>query len=324
MLSSNQKAEYTMNQCTLSVRLVAIACLAGSASGCATANDFGSLPAGEQSLFNRCSERAGDFLCGGSAQGASRTQCLRAKADFFADRPTGKARRKWLEASGCPASVLAAHEAVAWTPAKSEGPKTPAAAEPAAVAVAAAATADSASADEGAVCQRSAACRSDLCVQGRCVTLSSLYSSEVTDPDGILVEPAAMTVAVAVAESSATGPEAGAPKALTMSVPDAPSPGARPGNSRLRQLREAIVAHEPEMKKCVDRQLKLEPSLSAQGTLFIVVDAQGNVPEAAVRGDQLIGTPLEGCLRNAAARWRFPSTGKAYAIEAPLRVTGSE
>jgi hypothetical protein len=107
--------------------------------------------------------------------------------------------------------------------------------------------------------------------------------------------------------------------------PAAVEPPASPlqsGAARERQLREAIVAHEPEMKKCVDRQLKLLPTLRAEGTLVIEVDARGRVPGAQVKGAQLEGTPLESCLRDAALRWRFPSNGRAYAVEAPLRVSG--
>lgn len=90
------------------------------------------------------------------------------------------------------------------------------------------------------------------------------------------------------------------------------------------QLRNAIVSHDAEMKKCVERQLKLVPSLRAKGTLVVEVDAQGRVSRAALRGDQLAGTQLEGCLRMVAARWRFPVTAQAYAVEAPLEVSGVE
>jgi hypothetical protein len=40
--------------------------------------------------------------------------------------------------------------------------------------------------------------------------------------------------------------------------------------------------------------------------------------------DQLQGTPLEGCLRSLASRWIFPRTARAYAVEAPLKVSGIE
>jgi hypothetical protein len=88
------------------------------------------------------------------------------------------------------------------------------------------------------------------------------------------------------------------------------------------QLREAIVGHEAEMKKCVERQLKLVPDLRAEGTLVLEVDAGGKVTQAALGGERLQGTPLEGCVRAIAARWVFPRTARAYAVEAPLSVSG--
>jgi hypothetical protein len=91
-----------------------------------------------------------------------------------------------------------------------------------------------------------------------------------------------------------------------------------------RQLRDAIIAHEPDMRRCVDRHLKLFPMLRASGTLVIEVDGEGRVPDAQVHGNQLVGTALEVCLHDTALHWRFPRTGQPYAVEAPIRVTGRE
>jgi hypothetical protein len=77
------------------------------------------------------------------------------------------------------------------------------------------------------------------------------------------------------------------------------------------------------MKSCVDRQLKLAPDLKAEGTLVIDVEKDGTVPSAALLGADLAGTPLEACLRTAAARWRFPASARAYKISAPVKVWGS-
>jgi hypothetical protein len=54
------------------------------------------------------------------------------------------------------------------------------------------------------------------------------------------------------------------------------------------------------------------------------VSASGRVTQAALRGDRLQGTALEGCMRAIAARWVFPRTSRAYAVEAPLEVSGVE
>lgn len=92
---------------------------------------------------------------------------------------------------------------------------------------------------------------------------------------------------------------------------------------REQRLREILVAHRPEMKICVDRQLKLVPNLRAEGTLVIEVDASGAVPRSELLGADLAGTALEDCLRTIASRWRFPSAGRAYRIDAPVRVWGT-
>ena len=93
--------------------------------------------------------------------------------------------------------------------------------------------------------------------------------------------------------------------------------------TRTQRLRDIISSHRPEMKSCVDRQLKLAPDLKAEGTLVIDVEKDGTVPSAALVGAELAGTPLEACLRTAAARWRFPASARAYKISAPVKVWGS-
>ena len=65
------------------------------------------------------------------------------------------------------------------------------------------------------------------------------------------------------------------------------------------------------------------PDLRAEGTLVIEVDASGAVPRAELQGADLAGTPLEICLRTVASRWRFPSNGRAYRIDAPVKVSGA-
>jgi hypothetical protein len=125
-----------------------------------------------------------------------------------------------------------------------------------------------------------------------------------------------------LAKASLPPPAPAAPRA-----PPAPSAGAFParerGELRERRLRDIIIAHGREMKTCVERQLKLMPDLRADGMLVIEVDANGMVPHTELLGADLAGTPLETCLRTVASRWRFPSSGRAYRIDAPVKVSGS-
>jgi len=128
--------------------------------------------------------------------------------------------------------------------------------------------------------------------------------------------PTPVITVTAVPESSTSAKVARQPAAPVRSVAD--NHGARE-----QRLRDIIVAHGTEMKGCVERQLKLLPTLRAEGTLIIEVNASGAVPRAELLGADLAGTPLESCLQTVASRWRFPSNGRAYRIDAPVRVWGS-
>jgi hypothetical protein len=118
-------------------------------------------------------------------------------------------------------------------------------------------------------------------------------------------------------------PEPVAPKARPTGPPARAFSDKERPEMREQRLRDILLAHRPEMKACVDRQLKLLPSLRAEGTLVIDVDATGAVPRSELLGTDLAGTPLEDCLRTLASRWRFPSSGRAYRIDAPVKVWGT-
>jgi hypothetical protein len=213
----------------------------------------------------------------------------------------------------------------------------------------------------GATCQRSADCASDLCAHGNCVTLAvlardegcaaaprsptALASPPRTKSNLALVSPRrsettrAPAVEPAVAGAHAglrqararvtatpRGPRQGAPSSVAAAPlpPDPPSPRLPADRPAEEQLREAIVSHSADMKRCVERQLKRDPALRAEGTLILDVDQRGRVASSALKGTALEGTDLEGCLHALAARWRFPSAAHSYAIEAPIAVSGVE
>jgi hypothetical protein len=294
--------------------------------GCVSAGGgFDQLPADEQAMFRRCTPRVSELLCGRAADGA---RCMEKQEATFAARRSSKLRRNWLALNECPASVLDAPEAPAVataaptpataavtppvsTPADPEAqpePEPPAPDLPeklptAKVPVVAEVATPVALLPVGAACKRSSECDSDLCVRSACASLAALEVGKacVTSPAPELVA------------------KAPAPPALAK---DATPTRLATDRAAPEQLREAIVEHEAEMKKCVERQLKLVPDLRAEGTLVLEVNAAGKVTQAALRGEQLQGTPLEGCVRAIAARWIFPRTSRAYAVEAPLKVSG--
>jgi hypothetical protein len=297
-------------------------------TGCAsTGAGFDRLPASEQALFRRCSEPVSAQICSGSGQ--DRADCLAAKAEAFAGRQSDRMRRLWLASNGCPASVIEApqsepavasegaagvEEVAGAVPAAQEAVAVPAAQD---LAVAPPAAQDLAVAPPAA---------QDLAVASPALT------STAPPPAPVQAAVAPEPLPAAVVETSRAVVTEPATPSPTASPASGPAPAERPAAapSRLsartadRQLREAIVAHQPQMKKCVDRQLKLVPTLRAEGTLVLDVGDDGRVTNAGLKGSALQGTTLEVCLRTVALGWRFPRTSRAYAVEAPLKVWGAQ
>jgi hypothetical protein len=321
---------------------------------------FEALAVAEQGMFRRCKQPLAQHLCAGADE-AAQARCLQTQALTYARR-SDKMRRRWLELNQCPAAVIDGPEpATAAVEPRSEEARVataaPAPAPEAAPAPAVAAAPVPALLPSGAACQRSAACESDLCVRGVCVALAMIEIGKPVQaqPARVAVAAAGPSPAAVVAEEDSTPDEPEpapaeqpAPPAEEVRKPAAPigkvtEPAKKPaepvvaaverlppgprmsnGNSAADQLRGAIVQHEAEMKRCVERQLKLVPDLRAEGTLVLEINASGRVTQAALRGERLQGTPLENCMRAIAARWVFPRTARAYAVEAPLKVSGVE
>ncbi len=315
---------------------------------CAVGSAFETLSTEDQNLFARCRPALADHLC---SVGKKETiaACVADREAVFAERPSLKMKRKWLALNGCPATVLDDTSAVQAAKEPEEA-KSPAVPEPAPAAlaltpppVAPPATALPLSAEpspDGSLCQISASCASDLCIRGKCAPLSAVLVSlsagpPVPEVPVATTEPTLEQTEPGLFDADASG-ETLAETAVTRTVAT-PAPmvplrqrsgrvGAklRAGRNGQEQIRNSILSHEPEMKMCVERQLKLEPNLRAQGSLVLEVDARGEVSQATVRGPDLQDKPIVLCLRTVAARWRFPSTDRAYAVEAPLRVSGTE
>jgi hypothetical protein len=318
-------------------------------------NGFDQLPLAEQGMFRRCKQPLAQHLCAG-ADDAAQARCLGTQALTYARR-SEKMRRRWLELNQCPASVIDGPEQqiAAAEPKVEEAPVPTPAAEPTPVASAPAPIVAASPAPRlpparlasGAACRRSAQCESDLCVRGVCVALAmieigkavqaapareavaiaepapTIAAEEIATPDE--PEPAPEQPQKAVEETRKPvepAPKPAAPVAAAERLPAGPRMSS--ANNAGDQLRGAIVRHEAEMKRCVERQLKLVPDLRAEGTLVLEINASGRVTQAALRGERLQGTPLEGCMRAIAARWVFPRTASAYAVEAPLKVSGVE
>jgi hypothetical protein len=337
--------------------LLALALLAGCLYPPRTGGGgFEALPVVEQGMFRRCKQPLAQHLCAGADE-AAQARCLQTQALTYARR-SDKMRRRWLELNQCPATVIDGPEqpTAAAEPKADETIATAAPAPAPEEAPAVAATPAPALLPSGAACQRSAACESDLCVRGVCVALAMIEIGKAVQTPPARVALAAVGPAPAAAVEEDSTPDEPEPAPAEQPAPPVaevrkpvaavakvteptkkpaepaavaqerlpPGPRMSSGNSAADQLRGAIVQHEAEMKRCVERQLKLVPDLRAEGTLVLEINASGRVTQAALRGERLQGTPLENCMRAIAARWVFPRTARAYAVEAPLKVSGVE
>ena len=275
--------------------------------GCAsptTAGGFARLSPAEQDRFHRCTAPVVTAVCPGGDEAARQT-CLASQAEIFAERPTEGMRRRWLARTGCPTRVM---DATAESGAVEQASMPTLGREPLAGTLAAppAAPAPVPMAQE----------------------LPAAPAPPVAPaaPQPPAPQPAAAPVAQEAGPVSQPPlPPAAEPAAAPVTnthdpLPPAKAPEAPAGGT----LRGAIVAHNAEMKSCVDRQLKLVPGLRADGTIVIEVDHTGRVVRAGLRGDDLEGTSLEACLRTLALGWRFPRTSRPYAIEAPVKISGSQ
>lgn len=302
-------------------------------AACSTPVPLGGLQDDDRALWERCKPAIEANACDLPAS-ASREDCLEKQALAYAERPHDRAKRRWLSAHGCPAAVIegaatptARQQPSAPVPKKAPQPHGPSAAPPARLLVSGPVmSVPVVPASEGTVrveprapllplsaqCLRSADCQSDLCYKARCVSEASLVVAASLQP------------ATLVAEEQSTAAVLVEPSPLPPAPPlkDASSaPPLRAGDPG-RQLRDVLAGYETDMQRCVERQLKLSPELRAQGTLVIEVDPRGKVPKVGLRGKPLSGSALETCLLIVAQRWRFPSTGRAYRVEAPIVISG--
>jgi hypothetical protein len=256
-------------------------------------------------LFTPCEAAVAAANCGGEGDDAARGSCLDARRAAYGRLHSPKMRRSWLIANGCPASTLDA-------PPKAAAPEVAVVASPVATPTA-----------EKAV-----------------PVAPPPAAPTPVAPPLVASPPVAPSVASPAADAplKASPPPAPPPEpaigAARMAAPVAPQnlDAGRPAgafsdrdraDTRTKKLHDIISSHRPEMKSCVDRQLKLAPDLQAEGTLVIDVEKDGSVPSATLLGSTLAGTPLEACLSTAASRWRFPASAHPYRISAPVKVWGS-
>jgi hypothetical protein len=286
--------------------------------GCTPVTSFDMLATSDRDLFTVCKPSLLDSVCK-DGDIVAREDCLESRGAAYGQLHSPKMRRSWLLANGCPESTV-------------DAPPATETATPTAVAMAAPQTSEPPPPRPPAPGAAAPPVRSDpapraLVKADPPAPLPQADPAPSREPDPS--PPLAPTLASPPAPAAVPQVATPAPPPAARPAPPVPAPSAgafsdrERAETRERRLRDIIVAHGREMKGCVERQLKLMPDLRADGTLVIEVDANGTVPRAELVGTDLAGTQLESCLRTIASRWRFPSSGRGYRIDAPVKVSGS-
>ncbi len=90
--------------------------------------------------------------------------------------------------------------------------------------------------------------------------------------------------------------------------------------ARKQQARDEIKQHRTEIEGCAAAELKRAGLAGAEASLKLTIDARGQVRRFTLREGQLQGIDTEACLRESAARWRFPAADGAAIIVVPVNV----
>ncbi len=114
-------------------------------------------------------------------------------------------------------------------------------------------------------------------------------------------------------------------------VPAAPPPPVSPRPAPLppepqespqqKQIRDEITLQLPQVQRCYERELRRRENLSGQVTVAFTVTASGGTEGARILRDTLNVAPMNACILQVVARWRFsPQESGPIAIEYPIRL----
>lgn len=102
----------------------------------------------------------------------------------------------------------------------------------------------------------------------------------------------------------------------------APADRLAGGETAKRQIRDAVVAVQPAIERCVSEQMARRGLTSAEGSLKLTVNPAGRIAGAQVGNGDLGGADLEACLKGSSAAWQFPSADTEYVVDVPITVVG--
>jgi hypothetical protein len=284
-----------------------------------TSND--AVVASDRDLFSPCATAVAAANCAGEADETARASCVDSRRAAYSRLHSPKMRRSWLIANGCPEATVDAPAQVTTAVVVAAPPPPPPAPPPTPPEppIAVAPPAPSAAPAPPPAPPPTPPAPTATVVAGRHAPPKEQPAPAEPSPTHAQPPRPAPSPAIAAAPAPASVP----PPPADAGLPNGAFSDRDRTEARTQRLRDIISSHRPEMKSCVDRQLKLAPELKAEGTLVINVEKNGSVPSADLLGADLAGTPLEACLRAAAARWRFPASAHPYTISAPVKVWGS-
>ena len=108
-------------------------------------------------------------------------------------------------------------------------------------------------------------------------------------------------------------------------VPDKRGPATGPGRLTNVQIRMVIRRHARPVKKCLEKQLKRDPSVSGKLLVIARVKPNGKVQRVRIEPPKFHGTYLQECLLKEVKRWTFPSfEGEAYDLTFPYALSAQQ
>jgi len=150
------------------------------------------------------------------------------------------------------------------------------------------------------------------------MNVASLSSKQVVTR--ITTRPGAQGVDVVISALREGGKAGGTPAAPTGG---APAPARLVGGETARrQIRDAVVAVQPAIERCVSDHMVRRGLTRADGSLKLTVDPTGHVTGVASGAGALGGPELEECLRQASGAWAFPPADTEYVVDVPITVVG--
>ncbi len=129
-------------------------------------------------------------------------------------------------------------------------------------------------------------------------------------------------VVVSALRDSSKVPTAPAPAAPTAPAPARPAERLAGGETTRRQIRDAVIAVQPSIERCVSDQMLRRGLTRAEGTLKLSVSAQGRVLTVSAGSGPLASPEMEECLKAASIAWIFPPADAEYVVDVPITVVG--